>query len=184
MSWDPFSTLKRPPIKHIVFISFHHKDWMWKIRFEAMFGHLFINRSIKLGGIASDISDQYIKRLIQEGHIMGSSVLVVLVGPETYCRKHVDWEIAAALSKKVGSYSGLVGILLPNHPDYLKPSYDSNIVPPRLVDNLQSEYAKLYDWTNDKNLLAEWIELAFKSRVSDADKIQNWRLQFKHNRCG
>jgi hypothetical protein len=40
---------------------------------------------------------------------------VVLIGPKTKCRMHVDWEIAGAISSRVGGNSGLVGILLPNH---------------------------------------------------------------------
>lgn len=34
--------------------------------------------------------------------IEDSSVLVVLAGPYTWGRKHADWEISAALNKKVG----------------------------------------------------------------------------------
>ncbi|MBN1234575.1 MAG: TIR domain-containing protein [Methanotrichaceae archaeon] len=30
--------------------------------------------------------------MIHLKYIEDSSVLVVLVGPKTYCRKHVDWE--------------------------------------------------------------------------------------------
>src|SRR2546426_3884279 len=42
--------------------------------------------------------------------------ILVLVGPKTKCRKHVDWEISAGLNKKVGGYSGLLGVLLPGFP--------------------------------------------------------------------
>ena len=46
---------------------------------------------------------------------------IVLIGPCTWQRKHVDWEIGASLRKtRKNSRCGLLGILLPNHPDYKK----------------------------------------------------------------
>lgn len=53
-----------------------------------------------------------------------TTVLVVLVDPKTKCRMHVDWEISSALSTKVGD-SGLLGILLPSHPDYGKEKFNT-----------------------------------------------------------
>lgn len=100
--------------KHKVFISYyHHDDQYFKHVFEGSFGHMFTNKSVEPGDIATDNSDEYIKRLIQEDYISDSSVVLVLVGRNTKSRKHVDWEISAGLNKKVNGYSGLVGILLP-----------------------------------------------------------------------
>ncbi|GIX40489.1 MAG: hypothetical protein KatS3mg129_0222 [Leptospiraceae bacterium] len=107
MSWNYFFESKKDT-RHKVFINYYHKeDEYYRNRFEELFGHLFINRSVKPGDIDTDVSTEYIKRLIQEDYISDISVLVVLVGSKTYCRKHVDWEISAALMKKVGGYSGL-----------------------------------------------------------------------------
>src|SRR2546426_6575015 len=103
--------------KHKVFISHYHKDDQpYRNAFENSFGALFISRSVEPGEIASDLNTEYIKRLIQDGFISDSSVVIVLVGPKTKCRKHVDWEISAGLNKKVGGYSGLLGVLLPGFP--------------------------------------------------------------------
>jgi hypothetical protein len=170
--------------KHKVFISYYHReDQKYKCRFEDLFKHLFINKSVEPGEIDTDVSTEYIKRLIQEKYIEDTSVLVVLVGPKTYCRKHVDWEISAALNKKVGGYSGLLGLCLPTHPDYRRDSYSPDIVPPRLVDNLKTGYAKLYDWTEDESTIKKWIEEAFQARIDKAAKIDNSREQFKYNKC-
>ncbi|MDR0369526.1 MAG: TIR domain-containing protein [Candidatus Peribacteria bacterium] len=49
----------------------------------------------------TDVSTEYVKRVIQEGYLDDSSVCVVLIGTETYKRKHVDWEISAAIHEKV-----------------------------------------------------------------------------------
>jgi hypothetical protein len=170
--------------RHKVFISYYHKDdQYYRDSFETLFGHLFADKSVKPGDIDSDDSDEYIKRLIQEDYIEDTSVLVVLVGPKTYCRKHVDWEISAALNKKVGGYSGILGLCLPTHPDYVKDKYNASIVPPRLVDNLKSGYAKFYNWSEDENKIKKWVEEAFQARIDKADKIDNSREQFKYNRC-
>jgi hypothetical protein len=170
--------------QHKVFVSYYHKDdEYYRNRFEELFGHLFINKSVEPGDIDTDLSTEYIKRLIQQNYITDTSVLVVLVGPKTYCRKHVDWEISAALNKKVSGYSGLLGLCLPTHPDYDKDKYKADIVPPRLVDNLKSGYAKFYDWTEDESEIKKWVEEAFSNRIEKAHLIDNSRLQFKYNKC-
>jgi len=170
--------------RHKVFISYYHKDdEYYRNRFEELFGHLFINKSVEPGDIDTDVSTEYIKRLIQQNYITDTSVLVVLVGPKTYCRKHVDWEISAALSKKVGGYSGLLGLCLPTHPDYGKDRYNADNVPPRLVDNLKSGYAKFYDWIEDGAKIKILIDEAFNNRIEKAHLIDNSRLQFRYNRC-
>ena len=51
------------------------------------------------------------KELIRENYISDTSVVVVLVGKNTYCRKHVDWEISAGLLNN----AGLIGLALPSH---------------------------------------------------------------------
>jgi len=170
--------------RHKVFVSYYHKDdEYYRNRFEELFGHLFINKSVESCDIDTDVSTEYIKRLIQQNYITDTSVLVVLVGAKTYCRKHVDWEISAALSKKVGGYSGLLGLCLPTHPDYGKDRYNADNVPPRLVDNLKSGYAKFYDWIEDGAKIKILIDEAFNNRIEKAHLIDNSRLQFRYNRC-
>ena len=183
MNWN-YSSYSKTDNKHKAFISYYHKDdSYYRERFESLFGHLFINTSVKPGDIDTDDSDEYIKRLIQEGYISGASIIVVLIGAKTYCRKHVDWEISAALNKKVGGYSGLVGLLLPTHPDYDRDKYYTSLVPDRLQDNIKSGYAVFKDWSNDENDIKNWVEMAFKAREEKNDLIDNSRLQFRSNRC-
>jgi len=171
--------------KHKVFISYYHKnDESYRSKFEELFGHLFINKSVNEGDIDTDVSTEYIKRLIREKYIEDSSVVVVLVGSKTYCRKHVDWEIYAALDEKAGGHSGLLGLCLPSHPNYEK-SYKPDIVPLRLVDNLNkgTGYARFFDWTEDEKQIKIMVEMAFKDRVDNAEKIDNSRIQMKKNIC-
>jgi hypothetical protein len=66
--------------KHKVFISYYHDDdQSYKEKFEELFGDIFTNKSVSDGDIDDDLSADYIKRLIQEGYISDTSVLVVLV---------------------------------------------------------------------------------------------------------
>ncbi len=166
--------------KHKLFISYHHNnDEYYKNKFEELFGDLFINKSVKLGDIDDDLSEEYIKRLIRENYISDTSVVVVLVGKNTYCRKHVDWEISAGLRNN----AGLIGLALPSHSSYGKKKYSSGEVPRRLVDNLQSEYASFYDWTENRINIVKWIEKAFEMKSKMKDKKDNSRIQMKNNRC-
>ncbi len=163
--------------RHKVFISFYHKDdEKYRVKLENEFGNLFIAKSVQDGGIASENSDEYIKRLIQEKYIEDASVLVVLVGPKTKCRKHVDWEISAGLNKKVGGSSGLIGVLLPTFPLSRENTYDRDDLPKRLDANVHSGYAKLYKWsafTKDDWSVTSTIQQAFDRRSADSDKIVN-----------
>lgn len=173
--------------RHKVFISFYHKDdEQYRARLERDFGHLFVAKSVPAGGIASDNSDEYIKRLIREGYIEDSSVVLVLVGPKTKCRKHVDWEISAGLNRKVGGYSGLLGVLLPTFP-LTNNTYRREDLPKRLDANVHSEYAKLYRWdsvTASEGSVVEAVDAAFGRRVTDSGKILNASIpQMQRNTC-
>lgn len=183
MSWYQNSA----STKHKVFVSYYHRDdQYYRNEFERRFSHLFISKSVEPGDIDSDLSDEYIKRLIQEGYLTDSSVVMVLVGPKTYCRKHVDWEISAGLNKKVGGYSGLVGILLPEFPLSADNKYNYSDIPPRLADNVKSGYAEIYTWdyacSNDATIKSV-IQTAFDNRLSKSDKIDNSRAQYTRDIC-
>jgi hypothetical protein len=168
--------------KHKVFVSYYHKDDEdFRNEFEERFGHLFISRSVREGEIDTDNSTEYIRRLIQSDHLRDTSVIIVLVGPHTYCRKHVDWEIAAAISSRVGGRSGLFGLALRTHPDYEETNYDKSITPQRLVDNHKSGYAKYYDWTENGSSIRKYIEDAFEARIVQAESVRNSREQMPRN---
>src|SRR3989344_3650884 len=167
--------------KHKVFISYYHKgNQKYRDEFERLFGHLFINKSVEEGDIDSDNSDDYIKHLIQDDYISDASVVVVLCGQNTWKRKHVDWEISAGLNKKVGGYSGLLGIHLPTHSDYQKNEYHSNNIPARLADNLKTKFATIIDWTESEEIMKKKIQEAFDDRTKD-DLIDNSREQMDEN---
>ena len=87
---------------------------------------------------------------------------MVLIGPETWKRKHVDWEISSSLRHtEYNKRSGLIGILLPTYPGYTENKYNPYTIPPRLYDNLENGYAKLYLWNNDPLTIQKWIHDAY-----------------------
>jgi MTH538 TIR-like domain (DUF1863) len=171
-SWS--ANLPKAITRRKTFVSYYHKDdQAYRQAFENLFGDLIVSKSVEKDDIDSDNSDEYIKQLIQKEYLYDTTVLVVLIGSKTKCRKHIDWEIAGALNYKVGdNYAGLLGILLPTHPDYGKENYSYSNLPTRLAKNIQSGYAVLIDWNEDRKKMQDCIELAFSNR-SQSNKITN-----------
>lgn len=181
-SWEhklPLNTTKRK-----TFVSYyHHDDQGYRNKFENLFGDLIVSKSVEDGDIDSENSNEYIKQLIQRDYLQDTTVLAVLVGRNTKCRKHVDWEIAGAISSRVGGNSGLIGILLPSHPDYGRGQFHYDNLPARLAKNAESGYAIIIDWTDDRVKMQEWINAAFNGK-SETDKIINKSIpQMKKNTC-
>lgn len=168
--------------KHKVFISFyHHDDQKYKDYIDCYLSQNIINKSVALGEYSSDNSDEYIKRLIREEKISDSSVIVVLVGPNTKNRKHVDWEIYAGLRASINGNSGLIGIFLPTMRKAEGGGYYYADMPGRLADNIQPGYADFYDWDYAVKYFGSIIESAFNSRISRKNKINNSRTQMQRN---
>lgn len=157
--------------RHKVFISyFHEDDQEWKDRFVRMMGDRIVDRSVNIGDIVgnSPPAEDNLRR-IREQHISDATVTVVLVGSRTWQRKYVDWEINATLrDTNMNPRCGLLGILLPTHPDYNRSSYNPRLIPPRLAYNCGGDdpYAKIYHWRGAQSAdsVHDWVHLAFKRR--------------------
>ena len=182
--------------RHKVFVSYHHEnDQQYKDFFIEKFAPYFIDKSVHYGEYSEDLSTDYIKRLIREEKITDSSIIVVLVGTDTYKRKHVDWEISAGLSSLAGGYSGLLGIILPTYYNSLqnyslpRNQYRYETIPPRLADNIISRYADIYNWESlfDNNIyrtpnIVNWLDNAYNQKIYNHGRIDNSRIQFSYNR--
>ena len=176
--------------RHKVFISYHHdEDQECKNRFVKMMGNNIIDGSVDVGAIVdSNLHLDEVRRRIRDDFIADAAVTIVLIGRCTWKRKHVDWEIGSSLSDtKNKSRCGLLGILLPNHPDSDKEEYDPHLIPPRLADNCKGDdpYACIYRWSgspNEVNRVHRWIHQAFQRR--DGTPPNNSREQFGRNRKG
>lgn len=165
--------LRNRPKRNVFVSYYHHDDQAKKEEFDNLCKDFIINQSVMIDEIDEDNSAHYINRLINEEHMKDTTVLVVLLGRNTKYRKHVDWEISGALNLKVGDrYAGLLGILLPSHPDYGSLYYNQDNYSKRFYENLKSGYADLIDWTEDRKWLQDAIDSAF-SRRERLDKIVN-----------
>jgi len=172
--------------RHKVFVSYHHhNDQGYRDRFERLFDDVYDimdSRSVKIGGIPKGLNVGEISRRIRDDYLRDSTVTVVLIGKDTWRRKHVDWEIAATVrDTEANPRSGLLGILLPSHPCFRKDDYDPYTIPPRLHDNVNCGFAKLYDWSESPRKVAGWIDSAYKSRkkiIPDNSHVRcakNWK---------
>ena len=158
--------------RHNVFISYYHdQDQRYKDRFVQMMGTNIVDKSVNLGDIIDNgLPTEAVLQRIREDYIAPVSVTVVLIGNCTWQRKYVDWEIGASLrDTTTNPKCGLVGILLPNHPDFESHQYHPRLIPPRLADNCSGDnsFASIYDWSGDAVQVRDWIHQAFLRRRRD-----------------
>ena len=171
--------------RHKVFVSFHHDDQWYKDQFVQMMEGYIVDESIHDEDIDDDgLQTETIRRKIRDNFIADATVTVVLVGKCTWQRKHVDWEIGSSLrDTEYNPRCGLLGILLPTHPNYNTKTYSKYLVPPRLADNCGSNsYARMYAWSDSARQVQDWIHEAFTRRY-DLNP-DNRRPQFRYNRSG
>jgi len=172
--------------RHRVFISYHHgNDQAYKDHFIKLFDNyydIFIDGSVADGDISDDIHTETIRQKIRDEYLRDTSVTLVLIGKETWKRKHVDWEISSSIrNTQLNPRSGLLGIFLPTYP-FIGDHYNPYTIPPRLYDNVKCNFTKLYKWNTDPNVVQAWIDRAFE----DKNKIDpdNSREMFAKNRTG
>jgi hypothetical protein len=137
----PLQALEKP-VKHKVFVSYHHAlDQDYYDDFSTRFHDTY--ESIHDHSLDNEIdsgNNDYVMRKIREEYLTGTSCTLVLIGPETYIRKYIDWEIKATLDKQ----HALIGIYLPTAK---RSDCDTKIiVPGRLNDNIASGFASFVSW--------------------------------------
>ena len=173
--------------RHKVFVSYHHaNDQRYRDLFEALFvniNNVMVSRSVQIGDLDENLATETIRQKIRDDYLRDSTVTVVLVGSQTWQRKHVDWEIGSSIRHtQYNPRSGLMGIILPSYPRQDQTKYDPYTIPPRLNDNAVCGFAKLYNWSNDPNEVARWIHDAYERRnVINPD---NSYPSFANNRSG
>lgn len=169
-----------------VFVSYHHaNDQAYRDRFESIFAQqheIIVPRSVQIGDINPNLNTETVRQKIRDEYLRDSTVTVVLIGRETWKRKHVDWEISATIrDTRMNPRGGLLGILLPTYPRSQFP-YNPRTVPPRLHDNIACGFAKIYEWSENPGEVACWIDAAFERQ-----KVVNPNNSYSHfanNRSG
>lgn len=175
-------------LRHKVFVSYHHSigDQKYRNDFESLFAErhgIMISKSVQIGDINPNIATDTIRQKIRDEYLRDSTVTVVLIGPETWQRKHVDWEIGASIRHtQYNPRSGLLGIILPTYPHHASSEYNQYTIPPRLNDNIKSGFAKIYNWSTDPAEVQCWMHEAYERR----NKItpDNSFPSFVNNRTG
>ena len=178
--------------RHKVFISYYHADDQeYKDRLIQALDTKFVDKSVSQGDIHDEgLALDEIRRRIRDDHIANATVTIVLIGPRTWQRRHVDWEVSASIiDRPRNERCGLIGVLLPTHPDFHKRPKERNprLVPPRLADNIPEPdpFAVIYDWPNHRlaRKMLPKIHQAFLRRKK-APWPNDSRELFKNNRRG
>ena len=156
--------------RHRVFISYHHQnDQGYRERFESLFAsraETIISGSVNDGDINPNLSADRVRQIIRDQYLRDTTVTVVLIGKDTWARKHVDWEISSSIrNTQYNPRSGLIGILLPSHSNFRTGRYTPNLVPPRLNDNVACGFSKIFDWSESATEVQDWIHEAFLNRT-------------------
>lgn len=183
-----YSAIKNAlPQRHKVFVSYHHaNDQLYRNHFETLFARIYdimVSQSVQIGDISPNISTETVRQKIRDEYLRDSTVTVVLVGSQTWQRKHVDWEIGSSIrNTQLNPRSGLLGIILPTYPRINITKYDPYTIPPRLHYNIECGFARIYNWSDDPAVVQSWIHEAFERRKKvDPD---NSYPSFVNNRSG
>ena len=122
--------------RHKVFVSYHHADQKYKDDIVEWFHfnyeknkleYIFDDYSVGDGDIDDEkLSAEQIRRIIRDEYIKEATVLILLCGKNTKYRKHIDWEIHAAMyHSDVNPKMGIVVINLPTINQARRASNDS-----------------------------------------------------------
>ena len=148
-----------------VFFSFHYERDSWRVsqvrnswvtkpdRDSAGYIDAVKWEEVKRGG------PEAIKKWI-EGELHGTSVTVVLIGPETSKREWVRYEIQKSIEKG----NGFIGIRIHNLKDQTGETDQDGYLDFGLVDGEHtfSDLFPVYDWVDDDGYenLGDWVEAA------------------------
>lgn len=103
---------------HKVFISHHHQNDQSYKESLSRFGEengIFLDRSVDTGDISDELSDERIREKIRDEYLRDSTVTILLVGTDTWRRKHIDWEVYSSMfDGPINKKSGVLVINLPS----------------------------------------------------------------------
>ena len=191
--------------RHKVFISYHHandqyyKELLCNMKFfnieNYKYQSIFDDYSVGNGDIDDTyLNDEQIRRIVRDEYIKNATVLVLLCGTQTKCRKHIDWEIHAAMyDSNINPKMGIIVINLPTISQWSYASEDSekNLIcplssswtkfssrseieerykylPSRIIDNLEKNIPiTIVDWhevSNNPNKLMTLIDNAYNRK--------------------
>lgn len=155
-----------------IFISYHRADTKYRKKLESILDEEEIEYyAVPENTQFNGQSHQYIKDQIISC-MSDCSIVICLIGQETYSRPHVDWEIHAALKGCVGKRKGLIAVMLEVRGDS-KNEIDYETFPNRIQDN--EEYAVIEQFASLSERLSYAIEVAENNRKNEELNINNSR---------
>jgi len=169
---------------HKVFITYHYDNDRWYkeelLRINERH-HIFIDKSVHTGDISPHLSNETIRRTIRDEYLRNSTVTILLVGTQTWGRKHVDWELySSMIDGSINKRSGVLVVNLPStgdiqscttshagekqavYPDYTwgsvaltRADYERRYacMPTRIIDNLMAPqaYVSVAPWAKARD---------------------------------
>ncbi len=192
--------------RHKVFISYyHHDDQYYKdqlIKINEINPHtwqkqsIFENCSVQENEISDNgLTSEQIRCIIRDEYIKEATVLILLCGQNTKRRKHIDWEIHAAMyDSLVNGQMGIVVINLPTITQNIRASSNDEkpllsdgggwyrlenrcdyekyypYMPSRIIDNFVKDVPiTVVDWNRivcNSQILKQLIDNAFNRRFN------------------
>lgn len=132
--------------------------------------------------IESNQDDDLIVSEVRTKVLLDSHMTVVLLGRNTWRTYQTDWVLAASMSGDPTQRSGVVGLILPTHPDFHKLTYNSALLPPRMADNMANDYVVLRKWSDNLEELQSYSADAATRR--DQISPKNDRKLLRENSTG
>lgn len=146
--------------KHKVFISYHHdldQDKKETLLELNKVYDLFDDYSVSDGEIDDNLSAEQIRIKIRDNFIRNAKVLILLCGQKTKNRKHIDWEINAAMfNTELNPRLGIVVINLPSITNsFVRASTDEEkeLISPEsrwMTLNTREEYVERYPYMPER----------------------------------
>lgn len=196
--------------RHKVFISYYHKDDQYykdKLinmteinQFTWQYQSIFEDCSVREDEIDdTGLTSEQIRRIIRDEYISDATVLILLCGQNTKHRKHVDWELHAAMyDSEANRQMGIVVINLPTINQGLRAG--SNDEKPLLSDSGnwfscqdRNEYEKLYPFMPSRVIdnfvkgvpitVVDWSRISNNSQIIKQliDNAFNRRFDFTYD---
>lgn len=162
-----------------VFISYYHKDAQFYkdalIESNNKF-QMFIDVSVDTGDIDDSLlTDEQIRIKIRDDYIKDADVLILLCGKNSKHRKHIDWELHAAMYKS--SIKDPIPILVINLPDCSNACRKNNDREKEIIENgTPSKWIALNSYSEYKKSYPDLPERLLKSLTNKycPVTIVNW----------
>ena len=146
-----------------IFLSYVKADQPWAERLSTMLATVPVDTSpVPSANLPGESFEASLRQAI-----LGASHTLVLVGPGTRRSRRVDHEIELSTERRAGGPAArVIGVILPNHPDFRQPYYEPDHVPVRLHDLVQSEHALIRKWSEQSGDVVRWLEDATRRRTA------------------